>query len=167
MPKLLNHALTASQVRSLKAEGVFSDGNGLTLRIDASGNKRWFQRITVAGKKHNVGLGRYPVVSLAEARNTALENLLAVRQGRDILEDKRTSRAECKRKSGIPTFKQAADTVLELRRPTWSNNTHAAQWISSLHNHAAPLGCRKVSEITTSRLRKNSAVYPGPKTVRR
>ena len=150
MPKLLNHALTAHQVKSLNVPGVYSDGNGLTLRVDDSGNKRWFQRITVAGQKHNVGLGRYPVIGLADARNIALENLLVVKKGRDILADKRAARAECKRQSGVPTFREAADKVIELRRPTWSNNKHAAQWISSLHHSAAPLGCRKVSEITTA-----------------
>ena len=55
MPKLLNHALTAHRVKSLNIPGTYSDGNGLSLRIDDGGNKRWFQRITVAGQKHNVG----------------------------------------------------------------------------------------------------------------
>ena len=150
MPKLLNHALTHNQVKSLKAEGVYSDGHGLTLRIDANGNKRWYQRLTIGGTKRNTGIGAFPVVSLAEARNIALGNLLAVKQGRDVLAEKRTARAECKRISEIPTFRLAADTVLELRRPTWSNDRHAAQWISSLHNYAAPLSARKVSEITTA-----------------
>ena len=90
-----------------------------------------------------VAVGGVP--AFAGKTDIALENL-----GRDILEDKRTAKANARRVGGIPTFREAADRVIESRRPTWSNDKHAAQWISSLHHSAAPLGCRKVSEITTA-----------------
>ena len=63
-----SNSLSAAFVRTATAHGAYSDGNGLTLRVDSSG-KRWIQRVTIGGKRHNLGLGGYPVVSLAKARD--------------------------------------------------------------------------------------------------
>ena len=62
-----------------------------------------------AGGPVNVGLGSYPVVSLAEAREKALENRQAVAQGRDPQS----------KPSDIPTFEDAAERVIALHEPTW------------------------------------------------
>ena len=117
MPKVKNNALTAAKVRTVAEPGFYSDGNGLTLRVDRRGNKRWYQPITVSGKRRNVGLGSYPTVGLVEARQSALDNLAAVRQGIDPVEEKQRSR-EVVRNPEIPTFHQATATVIELRRVT-------------------------------------------------
>ncbi len=61
-----SNQLSAAFVRTVTAHGVYSDGNGLTLRVDRSG-KRWVQRLTINGKRRNIGLGGYCLVSLAEA----------------------------------------------------------------------------------------------------
>ena len=122
------NALTVNQVKSLKATGFYSDGHGLTLRVDDNLNKRWFQRITIDGKQHNIGMGSYPEIGLAEARNTALGNLATVRQGRDPIADKRVARATAKKVCAIPTFAEVAQQVIELRKTGWSNDKHAAQW---------------------------------------
>ena len=79
MPAVKHNALTAARVRTLKEPGSFSDGNGLTLRIDDLGNKAWFLRVTVNGKRRNIGVGGYPTVGLAEAREVAVSNLAAIR----------------------------------------------------------------------------------------
>ena len=70
-----SNQLSAAFVRTVTAHGVYSDGNGLTLRVDRSG-KRWVQRLTINGKRRNIGLGGYCLVSLAEA----LENAMAATQ---------------------------------------------------------------------------------------
>ena len=59
--------------------------------------KSWSQRLRINGKPCNLGLGRYPIVTLAEARDKALENARAVAQG-----------SEPRDRSRVPTFKQAA-----------------------------------------------------------
>ena len=73
--------LSAMFVRNVTAHGAYSDGNVLTLRVDKSG-KRWVQRVTIKGKRHNLGLGGYPAVPLAKARELALSNAQAIREGR-------------------------------------------------------------------------------------
>ena len=50
MPKIKHNALSDAKIRAL-TPGAYADGNGLTLKVDASGNRRWFQRVTVGGKR--------------------------------------------------------------------------------------------------------------------
>ena len=150
MPKVKHNALTAAKIRTEKTPGTYADGNGLNLLVDASGNKRWFQRITVGGKRRNVGLGTYPQVSLAEARNAALDNLAAVRQGIDPVAEKQRAR-EAASRPALLTFRAAAAKVIEIYRPTWSSDRHAKQWEESLELHAYPkIGDKPVDEITTA-----------------
>ena len=119
--------LSAAKVRTISEPGQFSDGNGLTLRVEPSGSKRWYQRVTIHGKRRNIGLGGYPAVTLAVAREMAAANLLAIKHGRDPLAEKHLADEENKRATA-PTFADAARQVIELRRPTWSNRKHANQW---------------------------------------
>lgn len=60
------------------------DGNGLFLLVTEHGpnvSKVWKQRITVNGHRQELGLGRYPVVTLAKARDRALVNPRTVDDG--------------------------------------------------------------------------------------
>ena len=69
MPSKKWNALTGVGVQKKKTPGMYADGNGLNLRVEPSGAKRWVLRVTIAGKRHNLGLGGYPSVGLREARN--------------------------------------------------------------------------------------------------
>ena len=145
----IHQALSAAKVRTVSATGLYADGNGLNLKVDPSGSKRWVQRVTIDGKRHNLGLGRYPSVSLAEARQVADDNQRAIRQGRNPLTEKRQSELELRRPS-TPTFAQAAQQVIDLRRPTWSSKKHASQWASTLATYVYPaIGSKKVDEVAS------------------
>ena len=144
-----SNSLSAAFVRAVKAHGAYSDGIGLTLRVDRSG-KRWVQRVTINGRRHNIGLGGYPVVSLAKARDLALANAQAIRDGRNPIVEKRQAREE-RRKPDKPTFSEAAAKVIESRRPTWRNAKHGAQWSSTLGTYAYPIiGKKPVDEVNTA-----------------
>jgi hypothetical protein len=73
-------ALSAALVQTVNEPGFYADGNGLNLRVESSGSKRWVQRVTIHGKRRNIGLGGYPAVSLAEARDAAASNQRAIRE---------------------------------------------------------------------------------------
>ena len=60
--------LTATEVKGLKEPGKYGDGGGLYLRVAPGGSKQWIQRITVDGKRQDLGLGGFPAVTLPEAR---------------------------------------------------------------------------------------------------
>ena len=139
--------LTARFVRAVKRAGRYGDGRGghglsLLVKPTKAGrlSKTWAQRLRIDGRCVNIGLGPYPVVTLAEARRAALENRRATFQGRDP------------RAGATPTFAQAAQSVIRLRRATWRRGSKSeAQWKASLEAYAHPvIGDIPVDEVTTA-----------------
>ena len=139
--------LSAAFVRTVIQRGRFGDGrgsHGLSLLVKPMTNGRvsrtWSQRLRIGGKVVVIGLGSYPVVGLADARQAALANARAVAQGRDP------------RGGGVPTFADAAEIVIKLHEPSWrTGGKTAAIWRGSLRDHVMPkLGQRKVDEITVA-----------------
>ena len=138
-----HNALSAAFVRSAKP-GYYCDGNGLYLRVDRSGARRWEQRLRIQGRNRTLGLGGYQLVSLAEAREKAFVNRKIARSGGD-------PRTERHKVRDMPTFAEAAARVLEQLRPGWRTAKHAKDWVTSLRVYAFPqLGNRPVGEITTA-----------------
>ena len=149
MPVKKSNSLSAAFIRTVKAHGTYADGNGLTLRVDGSG-KRWVQRVTINARRRNIGLGGYPAVPLAEAREQAIANAKAIRNGLDPIQEKRRAR-ELALAPTIPTFSEASLIVIENRRGTWRNHKHAAQWSSTLETYAYPIiGKKPVDRVNTA-----------------
>ena len=150
MPAIKRSALTVAKVRTLAKPGAYTDGNGLTLRVDGKGGKRWVQRVSIGGKQRNLGLGGWPGVGLAEARGAAMANQQAIRQGEDPISKRQQAREDARRPA-VPTFQQAAEQVIEERLPSWSSERHAKQWSESLRLHVYPtFGGKAVDVIATS-----------------
>ena len=107
-----------------------------------SGSKQWLQRIVIRGKRRDLGLGGYPLVSLAEAREAAFANRKLARAGGDPL--------ALRKSTAVPTFSEAAETVIHIHEASWkAGGKSAAQWRASLRDYAmARLGNRRVDEIT-------------------
>jgi integrase len=136
--------LSAAKVNAAKLPGKYYDAHGLFLRVEASGSKRWVQRITIHSRQREIGLGSADLVSLAEARDMAIENRKLARAGGDPLAAKRI-------KVALPTFNEAVQKVIELHAPTWTNEKHAAQFRSTLATYAGPIiGAKPVSDVTTA-----------------
>lgn len=136
-------ALTAATIKNLKEPGFYGDGEGLYLKIDATGAKRWIQRIVIQGKRRDIGLRSLSLVSLAEAREVALENRKLARQGRDPIAEKRSSQS-------ILTFEQASRRIHERDAPTWRNPKHAKQWLSTLEAYVFPFFGKKRMDLIGS-----------------
>lgn len=140
--------LSASFVKHVKRQGRYGDGgrgsHGLYLRVWRRPNgrigKAWAQRLRIGGKVTSLGLGPYPVVTLAEARAKALDNRRVAHAGRDP------------RGGGVPTFEAAAKKVIKLHSRTWkAGSTLPQQWKQTLGDYAFPiLGRKSVAEITTA-----------------
>ena len=139
--------LTAAFVRTVGRRGVYGDGRGgrgLSLRVHrtASGRitKTWRQRVRIDGRLTSIGLGPYPEVTLAEARQKALDNSRGVRLG----QDPRGGR-------GVPTFADAAERTIELHRDAWkAGSPLPEQWESTFRLHAAPLLDKPADRITSA-----------------
>jgi integrase len=137
-------ALSAAFVRTINKAGKYTDGHGLFLKVDTSGARRWVQRIMIRGKRSEIGLGSASLVTLAKAREQALENRKLARAGGDPLQSKRESKA-------LLTFEEAARKVHKMHEPTWRNAKHGAQFINTLETYTFPrMGKLKVSEVSTS-----------------
>jgi hypothetical protein len=80
------HRLTAKAVENFKKPGLYADGGNLHLRIAPGGSKGWIFRFTLAGRTRDAGLGSYPTVSLAEARNEADRLRKQIAEGTDPIE---------------------------------------------------------------------------------
>jgi integrase len=141
--------LTARTVATLSAQGKHSDGGGLYLRIDGvagSIRRRWIMRYVWRGRTREMGLGGYPLVSLADARKGRDVAEQLVRAGQDPIAEKE----EAERGSlAKPTFGEIADALIEAKGPEWRNEKHRAQWRMTLEMYAAPLRSRPVDEIDT------------------
>ena len=142
-PRRPTQRLSAAFVRTAEP-GFYCDGHGLNLRVDPSGARQWVQRLVIRGRPRMLGLGGYPLVSLAEARNVAFVNRRRARTGGDPLAEKRHGQ-------GVPTVEEAAAEVLEQQRPGWRNAKHALDWPRSLRAYAFPcIGALPVSAVTTA-----------------
>ena len=138
-----HNALAAAFVRNAPV-GRHADGNGLYLYVQRTGTRSWIQRLVIRGRKHELGLGGVHLVSLAEAREQAFANRKLARAGGDPLADKR-------RTQGMPTFAEAAVTVVEQKRAGWRSPRQAADWLNNLERYVFPrIGSRPVSEVNSA-----------------
>ena len=140
-----HHKLNGAHLRTF-APGRHADGNGLYLYVRANGKGQWVQRITIHGRRRDLGLGPYPLVSLADARDAALDNRRTVRDGGDPT-------LEAARKTG-PTFRQVYETVTEIRRKSWDRKTTEASWRRGFEKHVLPVvGDKPVAAVTLEDIR--------------
>ncbi len=136
--------LTAQAVRNAIEPGKYFDGHGLFLKVNETGSKSWVQRIVIRGKRRELGLGSAQLVSLAEAREAALQNRKVARAGGDPLTTKRES-------AHALTFAQAAEKAIAQHAPSWQSERHGAIQLSLIKRYAFPvIGDVKLKDITTA-----------------
>jgi integrase len=122
--------------------GRHMDGRGLMLVVKESGARSWVLRYQLNGRRRDMGLGPYPEVTLAAARQKALDARRQLVDGIDPL----TARS-----ARPATFRESAADLIESKRAGWRNAKHAAQWSATLEAYAFPaLGSRDVKAIETS-----------------
>lgn len=143
--------LSALRVAKLSKPGLYGDGGGLTLQITTAGAKSWLLRYMVAGKPFGMGLGPTHTVSLAEARQKALDARKLLIEGINPLVVKRQSRiAGALASAKMMTFDQCAEVYILAHKAGWKNAKHADQWTNTLNTYASPVfGHLPVAEIDT------------------
>lgn len=134
--------LGALAVSRLREPGMHAVGgvSGLYLQVTASGARSWILRATIGGRRRDMGLGGFPDVTLAVAREKAREARAKIEQGADpILERERalsTLRAE---QAKSMTFEAACLALIDAKSDEWRNAKHRAQWSASLETYAFPI----------------------------
>ena len=133
--------LTAMAVSKLKAEGAYAVGGvpGLQLQI-LGASRAWVLRFVLNDKRRRMGLGSYPAVSLAEARDRARLARSLIRSGIDPI-DQRTSNKETIVAAAAKslTFAKAAEKFIAAHEDSWSNAKHRLQWVSTIGTYANPI----------------------------
>jgi integrase len=159
-------ALSAAKVRMVSEPGHYCDGNCLYLVVDENGAKKWVLRVTIHGRRRDLGLGSARLVSLAEAREEAIRLRKIARSGGDPYAERRKERQA----RSTPTFEEAARLVYDAHKKTFRNERHAAQWISSLETYAFPhIGKLRIDHVESSNvLQVLSPIWTNiPETARR
>ena len=140
--KNLTHTLVNSVARPGRY-GAGRGGLGLSLLVKRTANgkwsKSWSQRIRIKGELATFGLGSFPVVTLAMAREKALDNARRVHQGEDIREPGPT----------VPTVAEAFEQVIALRSPAWKGSHTKNNWYTSLQ-YCKPISSKPITEVKSS-----------------
>ena len=123
--------------------GRHADGNGLYLFVRSTLSRHFVQRLVIQGKRHDLGLGPFPLRRLVDARRDALDNLRIARAGGDP-----------RQKKGL-TFRCLYDIATATRRPGWKRESTEANWRRGLEKYVLPeIGTKPVAEVTVEDLRK-------------
>jgi integrase len=141
LPKLAKE-LGALAVSKLNQPGLHFVGSvpGLALQVKASSARSWILRLVIGNKRRDMGLGSYPSVSLAHARQKASEAREMVRQGVDPIERQRAALSSLRASLAIQvTFKETALAYMAAHESGWKNAKHTQQWRNTLTEYAYPV----------------------------
>ena len=147
--------LTDRKIKTLKHSGGTArierhyDLHGLILQVTKGNAKVWCQRLTIDGRRRDIGLGSYPGTGLAEARDKAFVNRQSARRGENPIATRDLARERVRGAGDAPTFADLSEEVIKLRRSGWRSERTALRWRRCLATHAAGLLKMPVNRITT------------------
>lgn len=129
-------------VKRITDPGLHAVGGvaGLHLQVTKTGARSWILRATVGSKRRDIGLGGFPDVTLAQAREKAREAREHIQQGIDPIEQKKAVKAALMAANAKNiTFDEAARQFLKSKTREFSNPKHTQQWNSTLSTYASPI----------------------------
>lgn len=138
-------------VKNIKQPGRYTDAlvKGLHVWVKPNLNKYWIFRYTHNGKQHNISLGSFPALSIAEARLKAQQARDELTSGINPVVAKNAAKTRKKQKEAKILFKDFAASCIQAKRAEWSNQKHGDQWVYTLEEYAYPvIGDKALDEIT-------------------
>ena len=148
--------LGALEVSRLNTPGNHAVGgvSGLYLYVNDAQGRSWVLRMMVGDRRKHLGLGGYPSVTLAQARDKAREARAQVVSGIDPIDERRSAGAALKAKQATRrTFEEVAMAYIAFQEPAWKNAKHRSQWTSTLETYAFPvIGKMSVEAITEAQV---------------
>ncbi len=147
---VLLNSLNPLKAKNL-VEGKYADGQGLWLVKSERTRGKWVLRVVVQGKRREMGLGRWPDVSIAEARELAAEARRKLRTGIDPI----AQRAEGRKKIVRLTVQEAVSSCFEARKAELKGDGEAGRWMSPLSVHVLPaIGRTAIEDLDQHTLKK-------------
>lgn len=134
--------LSPLEVSRIKLSGLHFVGGvaGLALQVSPSGARSWILRVTVGERRRDIGLGGFPDVTLAGAKESARECREKIRNGIDPVVEKQANKSALIAAEGKNiTFQRAAELFITAKEAEWSNIKHAAQWRATVQTYANPI----------------------------
>ncbi len=123
--------------------GSYVDENGLMLRVKARGTRQWVQRLSIHGRRVDLGLGSADLASLADVRRVAADNRAIAHTGVDP------------RGVRVPTFATAEEACFVEKLETWRTKSLARNWQVAVDKYVLPkLGGMPVDRIGTAAVYK-------------
>lgn len=140
---MLHNVLNQMKAKNL-GPGKYSDGQGLWLVKRDKDAGKWILRVVLSFKRREMGLGRWPDVSIAEARERAASARQKMRDGVDPIQERAKSKRTVKRL----TLKEAIDGCYKAKQAELKKDGAAGRWMSPLSSHIIPkLGGIPVEDI--------------------
>ena len=144
MPRIAKE-LGPLQVGRITTAGLNPVGGvaGLMLQVSKSGARSWLLRIKVGDKRREIGLGAYPGVGVALAREKAQQTRDDIADGIDPVLQRATARQtiveqQIEAKALDWTFKRCAEAYIKAMKPGWRNAKHGDQWANTLATYVYP-----------------------------
>lgn len=145
MPKVAKE-LGPLAVKALTTAGLHPVGGvaGLMLQVSPTGSRSWLLRARVGSKRREIGLGAFPGVTLALAREKAQTTRDEIDKGVDPVAERAAARQtiveqQQQEKALNWTFKRCAQAYIEAKKPGWRNDKHSQQWTTTLTAYAYPV----------------------------
>lgn len=127
-------------VTRIKTPGYYPDGLNLYLQVSSTGTKSWVLRYTLAGRQREMGLGAYPLFSLANARERAQAARRLLADGIDPIEEKHKKKLDDRLSAAsIITFDDASMRYIKTHEAGWKSLKHADQWRNTIATYASPV----------------------------
>lgn len=147
------NALSKSSSVSLPP-GKHADGQGLWFVKRTQGTGKWFLCLTINGRRREMGLGRWPDVSIAEAREKAEAARRTFREGKDPVFE----RAKLKCVAKPLTAREVIDDCFEARKAELKGEGKNGRWMSPLLVHVIPkIGQYPIEEVDQHVLKQTLA----------
>jgi integrase len=143
-------AFTELAIKNLKPKTRpyrLADSGGLCIEVSPSGSKLWRWRYNYLNKPQLLALGKYPAVSLAEARKLRDEARELVKAGKHPTREKKAEKLR-KMHEGENTFERMARRWLEMKK-NGLNEKYSKQCLARMEQHVFPkIGALPLTEIT-------------------
>ncbi len=113
--------------------------SGLHIQVTPSGARSWILRVKIGEKRRDMGMGGFPDVSLAQARERAREARDKIAKGVDPIAAKQADRtAIVSEQARAKTFGECTASYIAAKEAEWTNPKHRAQWLNTLETYAHP-----------------------------
>jgi integrase len=154
---VMKHAFTDLFVKNIKKAGRYTDPDtkGLNLQVKSNLQKYWTFRYVFESKRYDLALGAYPEVLVKEARKRAISARNDLNQGTNPKPQKKFASDVIEEPEAKLTFKEYALSCIDMKRPEWTNQKHADQWVYTMEKFAFPIiGDKAIDEVDTEDILK-------------